>query len=128
MKRLQKLPIYLTFLTLIGCTYAWTMAMVRGFSNQRLVCLGIKHDGSCSVFTRIYWTDNTILWLVPYILIIVLATWLIAAKIIPKKTPALVITAMFLISFLLIFLFAFTQDSQKRPTLRHDGQVVAPRG
>jgi glucan phosphoethanolaminetransferase (alkaline phosphatase superfamily) len=128
MKRLQKLPIYLTFLTLIGCTYAWTMAMVRGFSNQRLVCLGIKHDGSCSVFTRIYWTDNTILWLVPYILIIVLATWLIAAKILPKKTPALVITAMFLISFLLIFLFAFTQDSQKRPTLRHDGQVVAPRG
>ena len=128
MKRLQKLPIYLTFLTLIGCTYAWTMAMVRGFSNQRLVCLGIKHDGSCSVFTRIYWTDNTILWLVPYILIIVLATWLIAAKILPKKTPALVITAMFLISFLLIFLFAFTQDNQKRPTLRHDGQVVAPSG
>jgi predicted membrane channel-forming protein YqfA (hemolysin III family) len=128
MKRLQKLPIYLTFLTLIGCTYAWGMAMSRGFSSQGLVCLGIKHDGSCSVFTRIYWTDNTILWLVPYILIIVLATWLIAAKIIPKKTPALVITAMFLISFLLIFLFAFTQDSQKRPTMRHAGQVVAPRG
>jgi glucan phosphoethanolaminetransferase (alkaline phosphatase superfamily) len=115
MKHIQKLPIYLTVITLIGCTYAWTMAMVRGFSNQRLVCLGIKHDGSCSVLTKIYWTDNTILWLVPYILVIVLALWLFAAKLLPKKTPALVITAFFLISFLLIFLFAFTQDSQKRP-------------
>jgi hypothetical protein len=35
---------------------------------------------------------------------------------------------MFLISFLLIFLFAFTQDSQKRPTMRHVGVVAAPRG
>jgi predicted membrane channel-forming protein YqfA (hemolysin III family) len=72
-----------------------------------------------------YWTDNTILWLIPYVLIIVLATWLIAAKILPKKTPALVITAMFLISFLLIFIFAFTQDGQKRPTMRHGGVVAA---
>ena len=86
MKHIQKLPIYLTVITLIGCTYAWTMAMVRGFSNQRLVCLGLKHDGSCSVVSKIYWTDNTILWLVPYILIILLATWLIAAKILPKNT------------------------------------------
>jgi len=75
-----------------------------------------------------YWTDNTILWLIPYILVLVLAAWLIAAKILPKKTPGLVITAMFLISFLLIFLFAFTQDSQKRPTMRHVGVVAAPRG
>jgi len=125
MKHIQKLPIYLTVITLIGCTYAWTMAMIRGFSNQRLVCLGIKQDGSCSVLTKIYWTDNTILWLVPYILVIVLALWLFAAKLLPKKTPALVITAIFLISFLLIFLFAFTQDSQKRPTVRHAGHVAA---
>ena len=127
MKRIQKLPIYLTFITLIGCTYAWSMAMVRGFSSQRLVCLGIKHDGSCSVFSTMYWTDNTILWLVPYILVIVLALWLFAAKLLPKKTPALVNTAIFLISFLLIFLFAFTQDSQKKPTVRHGGVVVAQR-
>jgi len=125
MKHIQKLPIYLTVITLIGCTYAWTMAMIRGFSNQRLVCLGIKHDGSCSVLTKMYWTDNTILWLVPYILVIVLALWLFAAKLLPKKTPALVITAIFLISFLLIFIFAFTQDGQKRSTMRHGGVVAA---
>jgi len=98
--------------------------MARGFSNQRLVCLGIKLDGSCSVFSRIYWTDNTILWLVPYILMILFATWLIAAKIIPRSTPPLVITLMFVVSFTLIFLFAFTQDNQKRPHLGQTGRVV----
>ena len=126
MKHIQKLPIYLTVITLIGCTYAWTMAMVRGFSNQRLVCLGLKHDGTCSVVSKIYWTDNTILWLVPYILIILLATWLIAAKILPKNTPSPLITFLFLISFALIFSFAFTQDSQKRPHMDHVKQSVQP--
>ena len=124
MRNLQKLPIYLTSITLFFCTYLWTMAMVRSFSNQRLVCLGIKLDGSCSVFSRIYWTDNTILWLVPYILITLIATWLVAAKIIPRSTPPLVITLMFVVSFTLIFLFAFTQDNQKRPHLGQTGRVV----
>ena len=115
MKRLQKLPIYLTFITLIGCAYAWSMAMVRGFSNQRLVCLGIKHDGSCSVLTKVYWTDNTLAWLVPYILIILLSVWLGVAKIIPKNTPPILITLIFIMSFVLIFAFALSQDNQKRP-------------
>jgi ABC-type multidrug transport system permease subunit len=119
MKHFQKLPIYLTVTTLIGCAYAWIMALIRGFSNQRLVCLGLKHDGSCSVLSKIYWTDNTILWLTPYILIIVLATWLIAAKILPENTPPPLITFMFLLSFTLIFAFAFTQDNQKRPYVDH---------
>ena len=119
MKFVQRLPIYLTVITALGCTYAWMMAMVRGFSNQRLVCLGLKHDGSCSVVSTMYWTDNTILWLIPYILIILLATWLIAAKFLPKNTPSLLITLLFLISFALIFSFAFTQDSQKRPHMDH---------
>jgi hypothetical protein len=66
-----------------------------------------------------YWTDNTILWLTPYILIIVLATWLIAAKILPENTPPPLITFMFLLSFTLIFAFAFTQDNQKRPYVDH---------
>ena len=119
MKHFQKLPIYLTVTTLIGCAYAWIMALIRGFSNQRLVCLGLKHDGSCSVLSKMYWTDNTILWLTPYILIIVLATWLIAAKILPENTPPPLITFMFLLSFTLIFAFAFTQDNQKRPYVDH---------
>ena len=119
MKFVQRLPIYLTVITALGCTYAWMMAMVRGFSNQRLVCLGLKHDGSCSVVSTMYWTDNTILWLIPYILIILLATWLIAAKFLPKNTPSLLITLLFLISFALIFSFAFTQNSQKRPYVDH---------
>jgi len=100
------------------------MAMVRGFSSQRLVCLGIKFDGSCSVFSKIYWTDNTIFWLVPYILITLIATWLVAAKIIPRSTPPLAITLMFVVSFTLIFLFAFSQDNQKRPHLGQTGRVV----
>ena len=115
MKHIQKLPIYLTVITLIGCTYAWSMAMVRGFSNQRLVCLGIKHDGSCSIFTKVYWTDNTLAWLVPYILIILLSVWLGVAKIIPKNTPPILITLIFIMSFVLIFAFALSQDNQKRP-------------
>jgi hypothetical protein len=119
MKHFQKLLIYLTVTTLIGCAYAWIMALIRGFSNQRLVCLGLKHDGSCSVLSKMYWTDNTILWLTPYILIIVLATWLIAAKILPENTPPPLITFMFLLSFTLIFAFAFTQDSQKKPYVDH---------
>ena len=119
MKFVQRLPIYLTVITALGCTYAWMMAMVRGFSNQRLVCLGLKHDGSCSVVSTMYWTDNTILWLTPYILIIVLATWLIAAKILPENTPPPLITFKFLLSFTLIFAFAFTQDNQKRPYVDH---------
>ena len=124
MKHFQKLPIYLTVTTLIGRAYAWIMALIRGFSNQRLVCLGLKHDGSCSVLSKIYWTDNTILWLTPYILIIVLATWLIAAKILPENTPAPLITFMFLLSFTLIFAFAFTQDGQDRPHVSHAGQLM----
>jgi len=115
MKHIQKLPIYLTVITLIGCTYAWTMAMIRGFSNQRLVCLGIKHDGSCSVLTKVYCTDNTLAWLVPYILIILLSVWLGVAKIIPKNTPPILITLIFIMSFVLIFAFALSQDNQKRP-------------
>ena len=124
MRNLQKLPIYLTSITLFFCIYLWTMAMVRGFSSQRLVCLGIKFDGSCSVFSKIYWTDNTIFWLVPYILITLIATWLVAAKIIPRSTPPLAITLMFVVSFTLIFLFAFSQDNQKRPHLGQTGRVV----
>jgi hypothetical protein len=124
MKFFQKLPIYLTVITLTGCIYAWLMALARGFSSQKLVCLGIKHDGSCSFLSHVYWTDNTIFWLVPYILVTVLATWLIAAKIIPASAPSLLITFIFILSFTLIFVFAFTQDDQKRPIVSLTRQIL----
>jgi hypothetical protein len=108
-KLLQRVPIWLTGLTLIGAAFAWVMALFSGFSASNVICWGARSVGSCEISSSPYWTARTVLWLAPLVIILILGMWALVFTFIPKSSPQVVISLLMIVFYILLAIFVISQ-------------------
>ena len=86
MKFLTKVAYWGSGLGILGAGWLWVVALLSGFSANHVVCYG-GSAGSCTSSNSPYWQSSTVLWLSPFIILLIALVWFVPMLILPKKTP-----------------------------------------